>query len=394
VLTILLVVAAGLAIVLTVSVVVFLRARKRNIAAVRPTTPRLHDFLISGDFTSSNSVTILLGEEEIASGLRHIDDQVDGATSVETLNGFSARVLRPGENREIAYFYFQIHPSFKQTELGGARFDVEYMAPQSGTLSIHYDAIDAEDVTNPRYRDAVRGARLVSSNGWQTATFRTHGDGLFGNRQNGRADFRIFSKAPELYVRRVTVTREAVKDEGWTLDHSATNQVTIALGQEKPEDGLRHQADEPDGRTQIANLDGVMCRYLNRTNKPFGYLYFSVSPTFKRDGLKDARVDVEYFVKKRTTFRLQFDGMKDEARHKYITVLPERAQVVRFGGNAEFARLPTVGAWSVATVHITNAVFKNGENGDADFRLEMSPAEFYVRRVTVTREHVSTLAKP
>src|ERR1043166_3854796 len=96
VLTILLVVAAGLAIVLTVSVVVFLRARKRNIAAVRPTTPRLHDFLISGDFTSSNSVTILLGEEEIASGLRHIDDQVDGATSVETLNGFSARVLRPG----------------------------------------------------------------------------------------------------------------------------------------------------------------------------------------------------------------------------------------------------------------------------------------------------------
>ena len=189
-----------------------------------------------------------------------------------------------------------------------------------------------------------------------------------------------------LYVRRVTVTREAVKEEAWPTDFSTSNQVTIALGKEQPEDGVRHHADQADGRTQVENLDGLPCRRMFREGKSFGFLYFAISPSFKREGLTHARVDVEYFVKKRTFWRLQFDGVRDDAVHHYIAALPERASMLRMGGNSQFAWLPQIGSWGTATFHVTNAVFRNRQNGDADFRLEVSPADIYVRRVTITRE--------
>jgi len=387
-LAVLLFVVAGLAIALAILLALFLHFRGPRAGAPAAATTDLSatDFSTGGDFRSSNSVTILLGDSEVAHGLKHVDDQRDGVTGVETLGDVSARALRLEDGRAVTFFYFQIHSSFKEPGLQGARFEVEYFAPGPGSLGIHYDALDAEDVTSPRYREALRPARFTGTNTWQQAVFHTRGDGLFGNRQNGQADFRIYTKTPVLFVRRVTVTREAVKGEAWPVDFSTSNQVTIALGQEQPEDGLRHHADEPDGRTQIENLDGVPCRLMRRENKSFGFLYFAISPSFKRERLANARVDVEYFVKKRTYWRLQFDGVKGDAVHHYVGVLPEGAPVVKFTPTTDFARLPEVGSWGLATFHLTNAVFRNGQNGDADFRLEINPAEIYVRRVTVIRE--------
>ena len=299
-----------------------------------------------------------------------------------------ARVARLANSRTTLYFYFQIHPAFKAQELRGARIDVEYLDPQPGTLGVHYDAQDSEEVSNPIYREAVRTVRLGGSNVWQVASFRTKNDGLFEGRQNGRSDFRLWARTPELYVRRVTVTREIVDEMKWAGDFSASNQVSLLLGQEKLTDGLRHLADESDGRTQIETRDGVVCRYLNRVadNKSFGFLYFALAPSFKREGLKNARVDIEYLAPRRGCFRLQFDGMEGDARRKYLSVLPVGARPARFGPNSMYGRIPTVGAWATATFHITNAVFQNGQNGDADFRLEVAvPPEIHVRRVTVTR---------
>jgi len=65
-------------------------------------------------------------------------------------------------------------------------------------------------------------------------------------------------------------------------DFSNTNSVSVLLGQESSEDGIRHLWKQSDGRTTIESLDGVPCRYLNRTNKSFGYLYFAIADTFKR----------------------------------------------------------------------------------------------------------------
>lgn len=387
VLFILLAVAGALAVTIAVALVFFFRVQH---ATVKPQTKtRGERFPPGQDFSRANSVTILLGDKPILQGVAHIDDEPDGATTVETVNGVSARVQRLAGTRTQLYFYFQIHPSFKQEDLRGARIDVEYLAPEAGTLGVHYDALDAEDVSNARYREALSAVRLEGSSTWQTATFHTRGDAMFANRQNGQADFRVYAKAPILYLRRVTLTREAVKGEGWSGDLSASNQVSIALGDEKPGDGLRHRADEPDGRTQVGNLDGVTCRHLNRAPKN-GFFYFALSPSFKQNGLKNARVDIEYFVNRPTFFRLQFDGMKGETPHKYVTVLPERAPVARFGGNVEFGRATTIGSWSVATFQISNAVFRNGQNGDSDFRIEVSPGEMYIRRVTITREDLAS----
>src|SRR5262245_32766265 len=66
-------------------------------------------------------------------------------------------------------------------------------------------------------------------------------------------------------------------------DFSMTNSISVLLGQESADDGIRHLWKQADGRTTVESVDGVPCRYLNRTNKSFGYLYFAIADTFKRD---------------------------------------------------------------------------------------------------------------
>ena len=99
-----------------------------------------------------------------------------------------------------------------------ARIEVEFFSRRSGYLRLQYDAVEGDN--HKPYKSAasdgpeminlgtVRGfTRLVQSNGWQTVAFRV-ADGAFGNSQNGGADFRFEITPPEIYVRRVRVTRE------------------------------------------------------------------------------------------------------------------------------------------------------------------------------------------
>jgi hypothetical protein len=341
-------------------------------------------------FASSDSVTVSLGEGESGHGLMLSHNVGDGRTTIESVDGVPARVQRLTNNRTTVNFYFRIDPTFKQQDVTRARIDVEYLDPFVGTMGIHYDALDGQNGSNPSYREANEPVQMAGSKAWQKATFRTRGDASFSNRQNGQSDFRLWAKTPLLYVRRVTVTREAGLDDGnWTIQFSASNQVEVLLGQENPErEGLRHLADQNDGRTTIETLDGVPCRYLNRLRegRMFGSFYFAISPSFKRDGLKNARVDIEYFSKPDHAFRLQFDGMDGDTHQRYLPLLPEGARVMRFGTGADYGTAPTVGAWAVATFHITNAFFMNSQKGGADFRLEVVPPELHVRRVSVTRE--------
>jgi hypothetical protein len=129
-------------------------------------------------------------------------------------------------------------------------------------------------------------------------------------------------------------------------------------------------------------------------NKSFGYAYFALSPTFKREGFSPVRVEIEYFAPRPASFRLQFDGLRDESRHRYITALPENAPLVRFGPRIDYARIPVIASWAVATFHLTNAVFRNGQNGDSDFRLEVVPPDIYLRRVIVSREDTLPVPPP
>jgi len=337
------------------------------------------------DYALSNSVSILLGDDEQAHGLKHISNQRDGATKVESMNGVSARVLREREGGGLLYFYFQIDPAFKQNDLSAVRLDVEYLSPQPGSMNIQYDS--SGDGDSGRYRDARSSIQFSGSTSWQQATFRTRSDAVFSNRQNGRADFRIRARTPLLYVRRVTVTRETSPDEKWNTQFASSNQVTVLLGRENlAEDGLRLVTE--NSYAAVTTLEGAPCRYLNRLSegRMFGSLYFKISPSFKRDGLKNARVEVEYWGRTGTAFRLQFDGMDGDTPRIYQPVLPEGASVMRFGTGADYGTISTPGVWSVARFHITNAVFLNSQRDGADFRIEVVPPELYVRRVTVIRE--------
>jgi hypothetical protein len=168
-------------------------------------------------------------------------------------------------------------------------------------------------------------------------------------------------------------------------DFSASNVVSVVLGEESEEDGIRHLAKQADGRTTLTNLDGVACRLLDRKPRSFGYVYFAIAPTFKVRELNAVRIEIEYRVHHSGVLRLQFDAMEPERHRAYKTAEPLNEQLVRLGDGQGFLRLRASNGWQTATFSATNGYFNNSENGGADFRLEVTPAEIYVRRVTVNR---------
>jgi hypothetical protein len=339
------------------------------------------------DFSNSNTVSIVLGADEISLGLKHINRVGDGVSVVEDMNGVSARKATLKGNSEWVYFYFALDPTFKSQDVRRVKIEVDYFDPAPGAMGIHYDSLDAEGGPGSKYVDATRPVALSGSSHWQKAVFHTRNDGGFKNRQNSQADFRIWGTTPTLYVGRVTVTRDPL-NENWNTDFSKSNRVSIALGQENATDGLRHLTEESDGQTVSTNLNGQPCCYLDRTRegRPYGSFYFQISPSFKRSGLKNARVEVEYLSRVATGFRLQYDGMEGGARARYLPVLAEGVAAMRYPTGADYGRISNGGTWETAAFHLTNTVFQNSQKGDADFRIEVVPPEIYIRRVTVIRE--------
>lgn len=169
-------------------------------------------------------------------------------------------------------------------------------------------------------------------------------------------------------------------------DYSASNVVSILLGQESDDDGVRHLDEEQDGRTTIETLDGVPCRYHNRKadNKSTGYLYFAIHPDFKRDELKAAAIEVEYRVPSLTYVRLQYDGLEGDTHKRYKSAAPMGSEMT-LGTGTRFTPIRASNGWQRVTFQVTNGVFMNSQNGGADFRLEVIPPEIYVRRVSVFR---------
>lgn len=171
------------------------------------------------DFSSSNVVTLWLGQESDNEGLATLSRQSDGQTTVESLDGVTCRHLdrKPKGN---GFLYFAIHPDFKSEELKLVRIEMEYLMKVSGLFRLQYDGTEGE--THKPYRSVVaeggevahlggriRFTRVQQINTWQTATFFIT-NGVFLNSQNGGADFRLEVMPPDIYVRRVSVAREAV----------------------------------------------------------------------------------------------------------------------------------------------------------------------------------------
>jgi hypothetical protein len=160
-------------------------------------------------------------------------------------------------------------------------------------------------------------------------------------------------------------------------DFSKTNSVTIDLTQEANEGGLKHLHLEKDGRTTLMGINGAPCRCLNMPERSTAYLYFIVDPTFKENDITNVRIDVEYFDGPEGSlgsFNIHYDatGMRESGEPAYT-----RTQ--------QSGRLRGTKTWRTASFEIRDAAFQNSQNSGADFRIVVSPAEFCVRRVTVTR---------
>lgn len=160
-----------------------------------------------------------------------------------------------------------------------------------------------------------------------------------------------------------------------STDFSASNAVSVVLGRTEVDGGITHLPDWPDGWTRADALDGVPCRYMNHRapNLAGGaYLYFAVHPSFKRAEIRYARIEFQYFAPSPVRMKLQYDGFEDGRRRLYKPA-------------GEVLQVPSSASWQSAVFHVAEPAFMNSLHGGADFRLDVSPPEIYVRRVTMTR---------
>jgi hypothetical protein len=152
----------------------------------------------------------------------------------------------------------------------------------------------------------------------------------------------------------------------------APTMVHITLGQTSQEDGLR-LVNQGDGATFPAEVSGVECRQL--AAKSESYLYLAIDPAFKDTNWMDVLVTVEFYAPERGLFDIQYDGRKPGTDG--IGAYSDTPAGIQFDGAAY---------WNKGAVMARGARFENRQNGGADLRLRVHCREFYVRRVTVTRE--------
>jgi hypothetical protein len=148
---------------------------------------------------------------------------------------------------------------------------------------------------------------------------------------------------------------------------SATQAVSIVLGEVNQEHGLRQVYDLKDGLTAPAIIDGVACRELARPGE-LAKIHFAVDPSFKK-GVMRVWAEVEYFdAAPDSTLSIEYDGPR--------AYTPSERRV----------RLKNVSEWKTATFELTDAEFNGRENGGADFRIIASKPKVFVRRVTLKSE--------
>ncbi len=329
----------------------------RRVEVSRDTTPVLTDRL------APESVTALLKEPPVQEGLRLVKE-ADGKTTPAVIDG------QPCHRLDDMYLYFAIDPAFKWAPRMRVKVEVELFDASSARLEVQYDAWSEQGTTEGAYKRALRVVQLQQLKQWRTETFLLT-DARFENRENGRSDFRLRVEKPQLYIKRVTVSRAEGPEEASPPRRGAgSNVVSITFGKPNVPAGLE-QAFEPDSVTWIASAGGQDCLTL----RPAGsgrecYIYFVADPSLRRQQPTNFVLDVEYFAAVRPFFKAQFNGVeeKDNKEHAY------KSTPVQTG--------PT-NVWTTARFLLPNARFKGAQNSDSDFRLLIYTPSFYVRTVTL-----------
>ena len=149
--------------------------------------------------------------------------------------------------------------------------------------------------------------------------------------------------------------------------------VSIELGEINRESGvvLRFHGD---GKPVPVSIDGVECRLVESKPDKNYYFYFAVDPDFKRDDRMDVAIVVEYLDKGEGHFILQYDASSTNRSLATVYLTLNEAE-----------RLTDSGKWKKGYFLARRATFRNSQNGQSDFRLELRTPELFVRRVSVIR---------
>ena len=145
-------------------------------------------------------------------------------------------------------------------------------------------------------------------------------------------------------------------------------EIGITFGTRDQVNGLK-RINNGDGNSALTNAFGSPCRRLEERSET--YLYLQVAPDFKKRIPMDVTVTVECLAAKPGTFDVQYDGGTPDGPYT---------------ASAYTAVLNGSGEWQTETFDLTDARFQNRQNNRADFRLRVNSPEFYVRRVTVSRD--------
>ena len=159
------------------------------------------------DFSKTNVVLLVFDGTNAVSGhgLRHAYWERDGLTTFTTIDDIPCRRLHLADS-DFGFFYFAIDPTFKKRSPKNVIIDIEFYDQGFGRLGLQYDASRAREHPNSAYTMLDRFEWLNDSHQWRIASFRVQ-NASFEGAQNSGSDFRFLISPPDLYVRRVSVTR-------------------------------------------------------------------------------------------------------------------------------------------------------------------------------------------
>jgi hypothetical protein len=156
-----------------------------------------------GQFTGAKSVVFDAAADR-AHGIELVKHE-DGSVDKQTVAGSPALLSKPAQGS--GYIYFKVDDTFKwdgQMRLGA---EIEYYDASPGSLGIEYDGSDLRAPGRGAYTKTSK-VRLKGAHRWKKARF-TLEKALLTNSENGRADLRIVSEAPELAVRKLRLIRQS-----------------------------------------------------------------------------------------------------------------------------------------------------------------------------------------
>jgi len=169
--------------------------------------------VLSGPFGGARLLDISLGATNRESGVIQFD-WPDGITVATNLGGSESRAFVPTQFGG-RYAYFKLDTSFKWADTMSVQVVVDCFDAAAGQLRLQFDGSDPQAPFQGAYSSSAEVRAMSGSRLWRTAVFSLV-DARFRNSQNGGADFRLDSTAPQFAVRRVQVVRPGLHANAYT----------------------------------------------------------------------------------------------------------------------------------------------------------------------------------